>query len=75
MAQRAGAICDARIKDTAIVGSRVVLRGAVEEHVHVGANVHVARLEGAGEGEDERDVLLFGQLLADDFDMRRRASR
>lgn len=75
MAQRAGAICDARIKDAAIVGSRVVLRGAVEEHVHVGANVHVARLEGAGEGEDERDVLLLGQLLADDFDMRRRASR
>jgi hypothetical protein len=39
----------------------------------VGADVHVAQLQGAGEGEDEGDVLLLGQLLADDLDVGGRA--
>ncbi len=32
--------------------------------------MYVAVLEGAGEGEDERDVFLVGCLLADDLDVR-----
>lgn len=53
------------------MGSGVVLRHAVQEHVHVRANVQVAQLEGAGEGEDERDVFLHVGLLADGLNVRR----
>jgi hypothetical protein len=35
--------------------------------------VHVAELQRAGQREDERDVLLVEQLLANDLDVRRRA--
>lgn len=73
VAERAGAVRDGRVEDAAVVVVRVVLGHAVQQHVHVGADVHVAQLQGAGEGEDEGDVLLRGQLLADDLDVGGRA--
>lgn len=48
---------------------RVVLRHAVQQHIHVRADVHVAELQRAGQGEYQRDVLLLGQLLANDLDV------
>lgn len=47
----------------------MVLRGAVQQHVQVRADVHVAQLQRPREGEDERYVLLLRHLLADDLDV------
>lgn len=71
MAQWACAIRRSGIEDTRVVGSGVVLRHAVQEHIHVRADVQVAQLESAGEGEDERDVFLHVGLLADGLDVGR----
>lgn len=73
MAQGAGAVRDARVEDAAVVGAYVVFGRAVQEDVEVGADVHVAQLEGSREGEDEGDELLLGGRLADDLDVGFRA--
>lgn len=73
VAQRAGAVGDGRVEHAAVVVVHVVLGHAVQQDVHVRADVHVAELQRAGQREDERDVLLVGQLLANDLDVRRRA--
>lgn len=73
VAERTGAVRNARVQHAAVVRSEMVLRRAVQQHVHVGADVHVAQLQRAGHGEDERDVLALGKLLADDLDVLRRA--
>lgn len=73
VAQRAGAVGDGRVEHAAVVVVHVVLGHAVQQHVHVRADVHVAELQRAGQREDERDVLLVEQLLANDLDVRRRA--
>lgn len=73
MAQRAGAVRNGRVEHAAVVAVHVVLGHAVQQHVHVRADVHVAELQRAGQGEYQRDVLLLGQLLANDLDVRRRA--
>ncbi len=69
MTERTGAVGSAAVEHAAIMGVDVVFRGAVEEHVEMGADVHVAALEGAGEGEDEGDKLGFDGLLADKLDV------
>lgn len=69
VAQRTGAIRNGRVEDAAVVVMRVVFGHAVQQHVHVRADVHVTELQRAGQGEDERDVLLLGQLLANDLDV------
>lgn len=69
MVERTGAVGDARVEDAAVVRVNVVLWRAVQEHVHVGADVHVAHLQRACEREDERDELLLGRLLAYDLDV------
>lgn len=48
----------------------MVLRRAMQQNVHVRADVHVAQLQGTCHGEDKRDVLALRELLADDLDMR-----
>ncbi|KAL7900605.1 hypothetical protein HDV63DRAFT_369164 [Trichoderma sp. SZMC 28014] len=73
VAQRAGAVGDSRVEHAAVVVVHVVLGHAVQQDVHVRANVHVAELQRAGQREDERDELLVGQFLANDLDMRCRA--
>lgn len=71
MAERTGAVRDARVQYTAVVRVDMVLGGAVQEHVEVRANVHVARLQGARECEHKRNVLLLLGLLADVLEVRR----
>ncbi len=75
MRERARAVCGGAVEDAAVVPLDVVLGSAVEQHIHVRADVHVAQLEGAGESEDKRDVFLLGLLLADHLDVRGRARR
>lgn len=69
VAQRARAVGGAAVEHAAIVGVDVVLRGAVQQDVEMGADVHVAELQGAGEGEDEGGKLGLEGLLADELDM------
>lgn len=71
VAHRAGAVGDGRVEHAAVVVVHVVLGHAVQQHVHVRADVDVAALQRAGQGEDERDVLLVGQRLVNDLDVRR----
>lgn len=73
MAERTGAVGDARVQHATVVRVDVVLGGAVQQHVEMGADVHVARLQGAREREHEGDVLLLLGVLADVLDVRRRA--
>lgn len=73
VAQRARAVGGAAVEHAAVVGVDVVLGGAVQQHVHVRADVHVAALQRAGEREHERHELLRRRRLADDLDVRRRA--
>lgn len=67
VAQGARAVCDARVEDTAVVRTVVVLRRAVQQHIEVRADVHMAQLQRASQRKDERDVFLLGYFLADDF--------
>lgn len=53
------------------MGVNVVLGGAVQQHIHVRANVHMARLEGPRERKHERDVLLRNGLFAHVLNLRR----
>lgn len=73
MAQRTGAVGDARVEDAAVVRADVVLGRAVQQHVHVRADMQVAHLQRAGERKHERHVLLLRQLLAHDFNVRLRS--
>lgn len=75
VAQRTGAVGDPGVQDAAVVGVYVVFRCAVQQHVHVCRDVHVAELQGAREREDQRYVLLGDGLLVDDLDVGRRAGR
>ncbi|KAF4991990.1 hypothetical protein FDECE_13854 [Fusarium decemcellulare] len=67
MAQGTRAVGDGRVEHAAIVRPRVMLRCAVQQNIHVGADVHVAQLKCTSEGEDERNVFAVWQLLADDL--------
>lgn len=69
VAQRTRAVGGAAVEHAAIVGVDVVFRGAVQQHVQVRADMHVAQLQGAGEGEDEGDELGIGGLLAHELDV------
>lgn len=69
MAQRTRAVGHGGIEHAAVVVMRVMLRHAVQQHVHVRADVQVAELQGARQREDQGDVLLLGQLLANDLDV------
>lgn len=73
VAQRTRAIGNARVQHPAVVRVDVVFRCAVQQHVHVGADVHVARLQGPRERKDQGDVLLLDGRLADVLEVRRRA--
>ena len=73
MAQGARAVRDARVEDAAVVWTCVVLRHAVQQDVHVRADVHMGQLQRAREREHQRDVLPLGQLLTDDLDVGGRA--
>lgn len=73
MAQGTRAVCDGRVEHAAVVGVQVVLGRAVQQDVHMCADVHVAQLECPSEGKDERDVLSIGQLLANDLNLRSRS--
>jgi hypothetical protein len=73
VAQRAGAVGDGRVEYAAVMVVHVVLGHAVQQNIHVRADVHVAELQRAGEGEYQRDVLLLRQPLANDLDVRRGA--
>lgn len=65
VAERTGAVRNARVQHAAVVRMDMVLGGAVQKHVQVRADVHVARLQGTREREDKRDVLLLLGLFAD----------
>lgn len=71
VAERAGAVGDARVQDARVVRVDVVLRRRVQQHVEVGADVQVALLQGARERKHQRDVLLLVGGLADGLDVRR----
>lgn len=46
----------------------MVFRRAVQQNIHVCADMDVAQLQRAGEGKNKRDVFARGGFLADDFD-------
>lgn len=75
VAQRAGAVGNGRVEDAAVVRPLVVLGHAVQQDVHVRADVHVAHLQRARQRKHQRHVLLRRRLLADDFHVRRRPGR
>lgn len=49
--------------------SCVVLRGAVQEHVHVCADVHMAQLQCARHREHKRDVFLWWRFFANNLNV------
>jgi len=61
--ERARAVGGGAVDDAAVLLVDVVLGHAVQQHVEPGAHVHVAQLEGAGQREHERDVLLLPPLV------------
>jgi hypothetical protein len=48
---------------------RVVLRRAVQQDIHVRADMDVAQLQRTSESKDKRDVFTLGQFLAYDLDL------
>lgn len=70
---RAGAVGSAAVEHAAVARLDVLLGPTVQQHVHVGADVHVAQLQRAGQREDQRDVLLRRRLLAHHLDVLGRA--
>ncbi len=71
--QRARAVRRGAVENPRIVEVAVVLRGAVQEHVHVRADVHVAELERPGQRKDQRDILGDVVLAAHGLGVRRRS--
>lgn len=47
-----------------------MLGRAMQQDVHVCADVHVTQLESTGEGKDERYVFTLGEFLANNLDLR-----
>jgi len=69
MCQGARAVGSRAIKHTAVVRVDMVFRCTVQQHIHVRADMHVAKLERASEGKDEGYVLLLRGSFTDDFDV------
>lgn len=72
VAERAGTIRNARVEHPTVVLANVVLGRAVQQHIQVRANVHVARLEGPRKRKHEGNVLLRREFFAHVLDLRRR---
>jgi len=73
--QRARAVGGAAVEDAAVVRMNVVLGRAVQQHVEMGADMHVAQLERTGQRDDERDVLADRLVASDSVGVRGRARR